>query len=174
MKIRSTLSLLSLSLIALYAWAGGSPEFVKFPAGYGTSFFQYATMNRTGQPQLAKMYANAIAVASYRTGKPAAPGSVMVMEIYKPKTNTKGQPVTGKDGLFQPGGLTGVAVMERRSEWDANYPEDQRAGGWGFAFYNPNGTPKENTLACAQCHEPLAQQDHLFSRQNLVGFISGK
>jgi len=174
MKKRSALALLLSCLFVLCAWAGGNPEFVRFPAGYETSFTHYTTMNRVGQPMLARMYANAVAVASYQSGKPAGPGSIMIMEIWKPKMDAKKRPVTGPDGLFQAGSLAAVAVMERHGEWDGSFPENQRAGGWGFALYNPDGSSKENTLACAQCHQPLAQQDHLFTQQKLLAFVQGR
>lgn len=174
MKNRSALALLLFCLFAIRVWAGGNPEFVNFPAGYTHSFSHYTTLNRTGQPMLAKMYANAVAVASYQSGNPAGAGSILVMEIWKPKQDAKGQPVSGADGLYVGDSLSGVAVMERHGDWDAAFPEDQRAGGWGFALYNPDGTPKENTLTCAQCHQPLAQQDHLFTQQRLQVFVKGK
>lgn len=174
MHKRPFLGFCVLMLAAIGGWAGGNPEFVKFPAGYHMSFTHYATLNRAGQPLLAKMYANAVAVTSYTSGLTAVPGSIFVMEIYQPKLDASGQPVAGAGGLYEQDALSGIAVMERRDDWAASFPGDQRLAGWGFAIYNPDGTPKENNLTCVQCHQPLGQQDHLFTQQNFLAFVKGQ
>ncbi|MDX1519907.1 MAG: cytochrome P460 family protein, partial [Gammaproteobacteria bacterium] len=43
-----------------------------------------------------------------------------------------------------------------------------RAGGWGFAIYDPSGNPKENDLECAACHTPLANQEFMFTYSKLA------
>lgn len=160
-------------LAAAVALAGGSPEHVALPSGYQQSFAHYATMNRVGSAAVAKMYANGVAQSSYKSGQPAASGSVLIMEIYKPKKGADGKPLVGADGVNEIDKLAAVAVMERRDAWPADYAADGRVGNWGFAIYNPDGTPKENDLDCVACHTPLVQQDHLFSHRQLVKFTKG-
>ncbi len=155
-------------LSALVAYAGGNPDYVKFPQGYETSFTNYTIMNRAGSAAVAKMYANKSAVASYKKGQAAAPGSIIVMEVYKPKKDAEGKPIVGRDGVNEIDKLAAIAVMERRDGWPSAYSADDRVGTWGFAIYNADGSPKQNDLACVTCHTPLEQQDYLFSHQKLV------
>jgi hypothetical protein len=83
-------------LTAILAFAGGNPQYVQFPGDYQGSFTNYAMMNRAGSAAVAKMYANDIAIASARKGQPAASGSVIVMEVYKPKKGSDGKPIVGR------------------------------------------------------------------------------
>jgi Cytochrome P460 len=74
-------------------------------------------------------------------------------------------PVVGSDGLFEPGELAGIAVMETRSGWGAEYPEAWRNGEWEFAAFKPD----DHTLVerdyqpCFACHKPLHDADYVFS-----------
>ena len=72
-------------------------------------------------------------------------------------------PVVGKDGLFIKKKFAAVAVMEKRSDWGADYAADERAGDWGFALYDTKGMPKENSLDCATCHQPLTATNFMFT-----------
>ena len=56
-------------LAAVCVYAGGDPEFVAFPEGYDTSFTSYVTQNRGNGKQVAKMFANDVAMSSYKAGK---------------------------------------------------------------------------------------------------------
>jgi hypothetical protein len=108
----------ALAIAPLAAHSGGNPEHVKFPEGYADTFTLYSTANRANQTQVAKLYANDAAIASYKAEQKAASGSVVVMEIYATKTGEDGKPVKGSDGLFEIDSLAGVAVMENRADWD--------------------------------------------------------
>lgn len=154
----------------LVAYGGGDPDFVKLPEGY-ENFSEYATMNRANQKQVAKLYANIAAVASHTQDDKAASGSIIVMEIYSPKKDGEGNPIPGEDGIFEIDTLEAIAVMENRHTWGDTYPAENRTGDWGYAVYNPNGTPKENDLECVQCHTPLKEQDYMFTYQKLVDFV---
>ena len=160
-----------LAITPIYAQSGGDPEYVEFPEGYEKAFTKYATANRANQTQVAKLYANEIATASYKENQAGASGSVVVMEIYSTKTGEDGKPVAGDDGIFEIDSLAAVAVMENRDNWDDAYPAENRTGNWGFAVYNPDGTEKSNDLNCVQCHTPLSGQDYLFTYQKLVDFV---
>lgn len=174
MKYRFKLITLVCTLLPFYAHGGGDPDFVKFPEGYQQTFTKYDTANRANQTQVAKFYANGIAVESYKKGAEAASGAVVIMEIYEPKKDADGKIISGKDGIFEIEKLAAVAVMEKRSDWDKAFSQDNRTGDWGFAVYNPDGTPKSNDLNCVQCHSPLKNQDYLFSFQKLVDFAKKK
>lgn len=161
----------ALAITSVSAYAGGDPEYVKFPADYNKTFTQYATMNRANQTQVAKLYANEAAIAGYKQGNKSAPGGVVVMEIYTPKKGADGKPLPGSDGIFEIDSLAAVAVMENRNNWDAAFPKENRTGDWGFAVYNPDGTAKSNDLNCVQCHTPLQAQDYMFTYQKLIDFV---
>ena len=170
MKYRFKFITLVCTFLPFYAHSGGDPDFVKFPEGYQQAFTQYDTANRANQTQVAKFYANDIAIASYKKGEEATPGSVVIMEIYEPKKDAAGKIISGQEGMFEIEKLAAVAVMEKRSDWDKAFSQENRTGDWGFAVYNPDGTPKSNDLNCVQCHTPLKNQDYLFSFQKLVDF----
>ncbi|MBT8446692.1 MAG: cytochrome P460 family protein [Gammaproteobacteria bacterium] len=159
-------------LLAAFAFAGGRPDYVAFPTGYEASFTNYATMNRAGSAAVAKVYANDVAVASYRDGNRAAPGSVIVMEVHKPQKDADGNPIVGSDGVNKIAKLAAIAVMERREAWPVGFPDSERPGNWGFAIYNPDGSIKQNDLACVSCHTPLEAQDYMFSHQRLKDYVS--
>jgi hypothetical protein len=154
--------------ISFLAYAGGNPEQVSFPDGYKSEFKKYDTRNRVGKPQVAVLYANKIALDSLNKGK-LADGSKIVMEVYKAKVSY-GEPITGTDGVYTKGKFAAVAVMEKRSDWEGSIAANERAGDWGFAIYNTDGTPKENSLDCATCHTPMPESDYLFSHSRLVEF----
>lgn len=170
MNYRLRLVAVLCALFPLYAYGGGNPDLVEFPEDYAQSFDKYATTNRGNQKQVGKFYANEVAVSSYKEGQTADSGSIIVMEIYKPKVDDEGKPIVGNDGIFKIDSLAAVAVMEKRDSWDADYPEDEQAGNWGFALYGPDGSPMSNDLACAQCHIPLDDQDYLFTQKALIDY----
>ncbi len=161
-------------LSAVCVHAGGDPDFVAFPEGYDTSFTSYVTLNRAGSELVAKMYANDVAISSYEEAPKAASGSILVMEVYKPKKDVDGKALVGDDGIYVIDQLAAVAVMQRRDNWDAAYPVEHRVGNWGFAFYNPDGTPKANELQCVVCHTPLRHQDFMFSHHHLVNHVRAR
>ena len=81
------------------------------------------------------------------------------------------KPIVGSDGIYVIDQLAAVAVMERRDTWEESYASDHRLANWGFAIYNPDGTPKSNDLACVECHTPLKSEDHLFSYVELIKYL---
>jgi cytochrome P460 len=159
------------AMSAIYVYAEGDPEFVKFPTGYDASYTNYATMNRAGKDLVAKMYANDIAISSYEKGRTAASGSIIVMEVYKTKKDASDKPIVGNNGVYEIDKLAAVAVMERRDDWEEAYTSEHRLVDWGFAIYNPDGTQKSNDLACVQCHTPQKSVDYLFSYIPLIEYV---
>jgi hypothetical protein len=154
--------------ISGFSYAGGNPKHVLLPADYQANWIHYKTGNRSNGKQVAVYYANEIAVNSAISGK-YADGSIVIMEIYKTLPNTDGKPTVNDNGVFKKGAFAAIGVMEKRSDWSANYSADKRAGDWGFALYKADGSVKDNNLDCASCHLPLSAQDYLFSHHSLVG-----
>ena len=167
--MKRILLLAALIPVAIAAFAGGNPDFVSFPADYLSGFSNYDVRNRGNGKQLAVLYANKTAVDS-AAGGTLADGSVIVMEIYKTKMDESGNAMLDSNGLFEKGKFAAIAVMEKRDSWDAAFGSEHRAGGWGFAIYNTDGSVKENNLECAACHVPLEGQDYMFSHASLVEF----
>jgi len=165
-KIVCTCLALSISFLA---YAGGNPEHVKYPEAYKTEFTHYDTRNRVNGKQVAVMYANKIAIDTASDAE-LGEGAKIVMEIYKVNLDYDRNPITGADGIFEKGKFAAVAVMEKRSNWDAVFDSKQRAGNWGFALYKTNSAPKDNSLDCASCHTPMPDNDFLFSYSSLVEF----
>jgi hypothetical protein len=151
-------------LIGSGALAG--PESVAFPEDYRDSFTHYTTVNRADdRKQVVKIFANDAAVASAKDGAPVDRGAVLVMEVYTAKLDANENPVVGSDGFFEPGELAGIAVMESRSGWGAEYSDEVRNGTWEYAFFDA----REHTLVardyqpCFACHKPLDASDYVFS-----------
>ena len=159
MKKIITVTLLLISSLTI---AGGRNDQVPYPEGYKGSFTHYNTQNRANNKQIADMYANDIAKNSINDAE-LADGSIIVMEVYKPEVDDSGSPIVGEDGLFIKKKFAAVAVMEKRSDWGADYAAADRAGGWGFALYDTKGMPKENSLDCATCHQPLTATNFMFT-----------
>ena len=164
--MKNTLLALVTISFSMLTYAGGNPDHVKLPGNYKTEFTNYDTRNRTNGKQIAVLYANKKATDS-ASDSALADGSTIVMEIYKIAVGEDGKPTIGEDDSFEKGKFAAIAVMEKRSNWDASFDAAQRAGGWGFAIYNTDGTVKANDLDCASCHVPLTSSDYLFSRSSL-------
>ncbi|MCG8324448.1 MAG: cytochrome P460 family protein [Thiotrichales bacterium] len=157
-----------LCLIPLAVYAGGNNDQVKYPATYQQDFTLYDTRNRaSGKAQVVDLYANKTALESAGQNASGA-GSILIMEVYKAKTDADGKPLTTSDGLYEKGKFAAVAVMEKRPDWGADYPAAERAGDWGFALYTPDGAPKKNDLDCKTCHRPLESTNYMFSYTKLL------
>ncbi len=163
------ITFIGLITLSLMTYAGGNPEHVAFPTAYQDQFTRYDTRNRTNGKQVAVLYANQIAMNSVPSDK-LAPGSKIVMEVYKTIPGEDNKPLTDEDGLFQKGPLAAVAVMEKSESWPSGFASDERAGNWGFAIYNTDGTPKANNLECATCHSPYKDNNYMFSYSSLKAF----
>ncbi len=164
--MKKSIVLLFLVSVSVFVYAGGTPEFVTFPEGYKSSYRLYHTQNRENNKQVADFYANKQAVESIENEE-LADGSIVVMEVYKPELDEAGKPVAGDDGLFKKSKLAAIAVMEKRSNWDAHFSADDRTGDWGYAIYDAIGGIKENNLDCVSCHKPLEKEEFLFTFEYL-------
>lgn len=162
-----------ITIVLVYAlftpMALGGPELVQFPGDYKTSFEQYSSRDRQAKKQIVDLYANAVATESAKDGAPLDPGSVLVMEVYKAKTDDQGNVVTKADGGFEKGALAAIVAMEKRAGWGTDYAEDVRNGEWEYAKFSPDGVlAGADATACLQCHKPLAASDFLFSFDDLA------
>ncbi len=86
-------------------------------------------------------------------------GTVMVMEIYKAKTDGD-KLATGMDGRLVKGDLAKVFVMGKEQGWGEKLPDNLKNGDWIYAAYDATSKPlMEDFTKCRACHTPLAQKD---------------
>lgn len=165
------LLLIITALLSGAVHAAGTPEFVALPEGYKKQI-NYMAQNRIGQQQFAKMYARKNLLQAIADDNPVPEGSTIVMEIYEPKRDQNKNPIKGSSGNYLINHLSGVAVMEYRSEWPAEMPANERAGNWGFAMYGTDGKPKANQSDCAGCHWQLRRVNYLFTTVPMKNYIA--
>lgn len=164
-------TLLSLSMISLVAGCATvtGPDAVSFPSGYKNQVL-VTTVDRADTKQVRDIYASAAAASRARAGQALPDGSVFTMEIYQARADAKGELAKDGSGRLVKGDLTAVFVMEKRSGFGANYPDDLRNGEWEYARFAANGerVPNADTKPCFQCHKPMAKQDFVFSLPRLT------
>lgn len=145
------------------------PEKVAFPSGYKSQLL-YATVDREDNKQVRDIYVTADAAKAARARQPLPSGSVITMEVYRAKVDEKGAPVKGPNGRFIKGDLFGIFVMEKRTGWGSEYPEDLRNGEWEYARFTPEGKPHQppDTKPCLECHKPYGGQDFVITFPELI------
>ena len=138
---------------------------VGFPKDYKTSFTHYLTINFPERPQVRRYYANPAALGAARDGKPLSNGSVLFVEVFKPKLDGAGTPVMGGDGFLVPDELLVYTAMEMQAGWGQEVPEMLRNGDWNYAVFAPDGSRKTgvNQATCFACHKPLTEDSFVFS-----------
>lgn len=166
--MKKLLFLAALLLHATLAWA--DPERVGFPADYQQSFTFYATHNRPDNNQVRYLYANDIAMQGAQADGALANGAVLLIEIYKARLDDDQKPVVGSDGFYEKDQLAAYAVMEKQPGWGDEFPEAIRNGNWNYALFTPAKThkPGVDEAECLACHKPLAEDDYLFSWDELA------
>ncbi|MFN3262332.1 MAG: cytochrome P460 family protein [Pikeienuella sp.] len=142
-----------------------------FPADYRTSFSNYLISDRLGQEdQIMNFWANDIARTAAQAGEPLPDGSVLVAEIYKARKDESGEVIESQLGRRIPGELSVILVMERKSGWEDQYPDDLKVGGWEFEAFSPAGENlNRDTTACRECHQPLADTEYTWSYPHMAG-----
>jgi hypothetical protein len=152
--------------LAFSVRAGGDK--VAFPEKFGVL---YATVDRADNKQYRELYASSQAVIdAAKAGKPLPSGSVLTLVQYAAQLDDKGNPVKDANGRFiKTDKILGYTVMEKRTGWGTEYPDDIRNGEWEYQAFTaarkPN--PKANLANCFKCHKPLDKQDFVFSYDRL-------
>ena len=156
------------AMIASAACAGGDK--VAFPENYASGVL-YTTVDRADNKQFRELYVSpAAAVEAAKTGAPMPDGTVMTLVQYAAVLDAEGKPQVGPNGRFMKGNLVAYTVMEKRSGWGAEYPDNVRNGEWEYQAFKADKTPNTgaNLTACFNCHKPLgAATDYLFSYDRL-------
>jgi cytochrome P460 len=162
-----------LGMIALAAFAATSLSIVvraggdkvAFPENYAKGVL-YTTVDRPDVKQSRELYTSAEAIAAVKAGQPIPSGTVFTMVNYKAKLNAAGEPEKDANGRFiKTEEIAGIAVMEKRAGWGAEYPDDLRNGEWEYQAFKADKTvnDKATLKACFTCHKPYDKQDFVFS-----------
>jgi hypothetical protein len=154
---------------AFSAWpvsAGGDK--IVFPQDFGTL---YAVVDRADNKQYRELYVSPpAALEAAKKGEPLPSGTVLTMLQYGALLDSQGNPQKNAEGRFIKGAnLIGYTVMEKRTGWGAEYPDNIRNGEWEYQAFKPDKTPNPaaNLTNCFTCHKPLDKQDFVFSYDKL-------
>jgi plastocyanin len=153
--------------------AGGDK--VAFPENYAAGIL-YGTVDRYDVKQYREQYAAPAAVEAVRKGQPIPSGTVITMIEYKAQLDAQGNPVKDANGHFVKGELGRYVVMEKRTSWGAEYPDNIRNGEWEYQAFTPDRkvSDKVDLKTCFQCHKPHADQDFVISLASLKGVAAGQ
>jgi hypothetical protein len=152
--------------VVLQARAGGDK--VAFPEDYAKGVL-FATVDRPDNKQYRELYTSAAAIAAAKKGEPLPSGTVITLVQYAAKLDPQGNPEKDANGRFIKANLIGYTVMEKRTGWGAEYPDNVRNGEWEYQAFKADKTPNAgaNLTACFNCHKPLDKQDFVFSYDKL-------
>jgi hypothetical protein len=145
------------------------PDNVKFPEHYAKGVL-YTTVDRADLKQYRELYITRYALDELKAGRPLPSGTIITMVNYKAKLGADGQPEKDANGRFiKTGEIAGIAVMEKRAGWGAEYPPEMRNGEWEYRAFKADRTAndKADLKACFMCHRPLDKQDFVFSIDKL-------
>jgi hypothetical protein len=159
--IAAAAAALAALIIAGPVGAGGDK--VAFPENHETSVL-FTTVDRPDNKQFREFYTSAAALAAAKKGEPLPSGTVITMRQYAAKLDAQGNPEKAADGRFIKGNLLGYAVMEKRTGWGSEYPDNVRNGEWEYQSFKPDKTVNTaaNLGACFNCHKPLDKQDFVY------------
>ena len=165
MKLIRVLSAAALAAVSLTVAVRAGGDKVTFPENYAKGVL-YTTVDRPDVKQYRELYTTAEVIAAVKAGKAIPSGTVFTMVNFKAKLNAAGEPEKDANGRFiKTDEVAGIAVMEKRTGWGAEYPDDMRNGEWEYQAFKADKTvnDKANLKACFTCHKPLDKQDFVFS-----------
>ena len=67
--------------------------------------------------------------------EPLPSGTVITLIQYAAKLDAQGNPEKDANGRFIKGNLIGYTVMEKRTGWGTEYPDDIRNGEWEYQAF---------------------------------------
>ena len=158
------------ALAVVTARSSAGPEKIAFPTRFQDDVL-YTIADRYDVKQYRELYASAAAIKAAKEGKPLPSGTVLTLVQYKAQVDAQGNLVKDAKGRFVKGDLIAYAVMEKRTGWGAEYPDDIRNGEWEYSVFGPDGkfNDKANYKACFQCHKPHDAQDYVISYPAMAG-----
>ena len=155
-------------LFLVTASATAGTEKVAFPA-YQTHVL-YDVLDQPEIKEIREAYINAEALKGLKPGQPLPSGTVLSLPTFKARVNEKGELVKDPNGRLVRGPLDRIVVMEKRTGWGVEYPEDLRNGEWEYARFRADGTrdPQANIKGCFECHKPESKRDFVFTLDQII------
>lgn len=143
---------------------------VRFPENYKAGFTRYHTLNVPESAQVKHYYANEIAVAAVRAGKPLPDGAAIFVEVYSAKLDANKKPLTGSDGFFVADQLRAYTTMARDADWGKDIPDVLRNENWNYAIFSADKQLRTtvNQAECLACHVPASKASYVFTMPELV------
>jgi hypothetical protein len=162
----AVLGMAGASMAALQVRAGGDQ--VAFPENYAQGVMYYS-FDRPDVKQYRETFVTPSAIDALKNGQPVPSGTVITTLLYKAQLDADGNPVKDANGRFIKADLVGYAVMEKRTGWGAEYPEEKRNGEWEYQLFTPERkvSDKANLNSCFECHKPHANTDFLFTADKI-------
>jgi mono/diheme cytochrome c family protein len=142
---------------AQQAAAAAAPSRMQFPTDFPRGFTSYGHEAIEGQRMVQVRYANDVAWAAMRAGKPLPDGSIVIAVNHAGIRAANGQMVAGE--------LRSYVGMESRAGWGAELPTLLRNGNWHYGQWNARLEPRLGGLhaQCLACHKPRSSENYLFS-----------
>jgi hypothetical protein len=164
--IAAALGVGAVSVVVLQVSAGGDK--VAFPENYPQGVMYYS-FDRPDVKQYRETFVTPAAIDALRNGQAVPSGTVITTVLHKAQLDSAGNPVKDANGRFVKGDLVGYAVMEKRTGWGAEYPEEKRNGEWEYQVFTPDRkvNEKANLNSCFECHKPHASTDFLFTADKI-------
>ena len=156
---------IALGVLAVVVSAHAGGEKVVFPEDYAKGVL-YTTVDRADNKQFRELFTSAAAIEAAKKGQPMPNGTVITLVQYAAKLDAQGNPEKDANGRFIKGNLLAYTVMEKRTGWGTEYPDNIRNGEWEYQAFKADKTPNTaaKLTACFECHKPLdARQDFVFS-----------
>jgi Cytochrome P460 len=153
----------AVAALAVVAPARAGGDKVAFPENHAAGVL-FTTVDRPDNKQFREFYTSTEALDAAKKGEPLPSGTVLTMIQYAAKLDAQGNPEKDANGRFIKGNLIGYTVMEKRTGWGAEYPDNVRNGEWEYQAFKADKTPNAaaNLTACFNCHKPLDKQDFVF------------
>jgi cytochrome P460 len=163
--LAAALGIAAISSAVIQARAGG--EKVMLPEAVGAL---YTTVDRPDNKQFRELYVTPpAALDAAKKGEPLPSGTVLTLVQYAAQLDAQGNPVKDANGRFIKTNVVGYTVMEKRSGWGTEYPDDIRNGEWEYQAFTADKKVNDKAVLanCFKCHKPLDKQDFVFSYDQL-------
>jgi len=164
-------ALVGVGVLALASQVRAGGDKVMFPENFEKGV-KFTTVDRADNKQFREFYTGQAALDAAKKGQPLPSGTVITMVQWKAKLDAQGNPEKDASGRFIKGDLNGYAVMEKRTGWGAEYPDNIRNGEWEYQAFTPAKAVNTNAklTTCFECHLPKKSDDYVF----LYGKMAGK
>jgi Cytochrome P460 len=165
--VTAALGTIAVSMLAAQVRAGGDK--VAFPENHAGGTL-YTTVDRPDNKQYRELFVSPpAALEAAKKGEPLPSGTVLTLVQYAAKLDPQGAPEKDANGRFIKTNIVAYTVMEKRTGWGSEYPDNVRNGEWEYQAFKADKTPNTgaNLTACFNCHKPLDKQDFVFSYDKL-------